>query len=241
MTVDEIRSRMVARQLAARGISDRRVLEAFRIVPRELFVEPELADFAYDDRPLPIGEGQTISQPYIVALTAEALRLQVTDRVLEIGTGSGYAAAILSRVAAEVFSVEWHEVLAAQARERLAKLGYRNVEIRRGDGTLGWTEHAPYDAIAVAAGGRQIPRALLGQLRLGKRLVIPIGPDETSQVLVRVTYAGQDDFHRDSLGNVRFVPLIENGESQVSPAVDSLARHHHLDGSRRRGRGTSAF
>jgi protein-L-isoaspartate(D-aspartate) O-methyltransferase len=201
---------MVAVQLAARGISDRRVLAAFRTVPRERFVSGRLAEHAYDDRPLPIDEGQTISQPYIVALTAEALRLQSTDRVLEVGTGSGYAAAILSRVAAEVFSVEWHEALAAQARERLLQLGYRNVEICRGDGTLGWPEHAPYDGIAVAAGGRQIPPALLDQLRVGGRLVIPVGPDEMSQVLLRVTREGPDDFHREALGDVRFVPLVEN-------------------------------
>ena len=199
---------MVELQLAGRGISEPRVLDAFRAVPREAFVPPELAEFAYKDAPLPIGEDQTISQPYIVAVTIEALRLRGDERVLEIGTGSGYAAAVLSRIAKQVFTVERRASLANEARERLARLGYRNVDVLHGDGTLGWPEHAPYDAIAVAAGGPQVPKALLDQLAPGGRLVIPVGPDESSQVLTRVTRVGADDFREEPLIEVRFVPLI---------------------------------
>lgn len=207
---------MVQRQLAARGIRDPRVLDAFRVVPRESFLPPELAEFAYRDTPLPIREEQTISQPYIVALTAQSLRLEGRERVLEIGTGSGYAAAILSRLARDVYTVERHETLATEARDRLEGLGCSNVEVLRGDGTLGWPEHAPYDAIAVAAGGPQVPKALRDQLAIGGRLVIPIGPDESSQTLVRVTRVGPDDFREEELTQVRFVPLIgEQGWSEA--------------------------
>ncbi len=199
---------MVDLQLAGRGITDPRVLKAFRSVPREAFIPAELAEFAYRDAPLPIGEDQTISQPYIVALTTEALRLTGDERVLEVGTGSGYAAAVLSRVAKAVFTVERRESLAREAEERLGRLGYRNVEVLHGDGTLGWPEHAPYDAIAVAAGGPRVPKALLDQLAPGGRLVIPVGTDETSQVLTRVTREGANDFREEPLTEVRFVPLI---------------------------------
>jgi protein-L-isoaspartate(D-aspartate) O-methyltransferase len=195
-------------QLAGRGISDPRVLDAFRAVPREAFVPDALAEFAYKDAPLPIGEEQTISQPYIVAVTLEALALTGNDRVLEIGTGSGYAAAVLSRIVREVFTVERRETLASAARERLERLQYRNVQVLHGDGTLGWPEHAPYDAIAVAAGGPEVPRALLSQLRLGGRLVIPVGPDESTQTLMRITREGPETFREESLTAVRFVPLI---------------------------------
>ena len=207
MSFAEDRDRMVELQLAGRGIADRRLLEAFRAVPRESFLPESLVEFAYQDAPLPIGEGQTISQPYIVAVTIEALRLGKDDKVLEIGTGSGYAAAVLSRVAREVFTVERIESLATEARERLARLGYRNVRVLCGDGTLGWPEHAPYDAIAVAAGGPEVPQALLSQLKPGGRLVIPIGPDESSQVLVRVSREEQG-LRQEPIAAVRFVPLI---------------------------------
>ena len=210
----EDRVRMVERQLAARGITDVRVLEAFLSVPREDFVPEELLDRAYDDAPLPIGEGQTISQPYIVALTVEALRLEGGDRVLEIGTGSGYAAAVMSRIAGRVLTVERLPSLAEEAHDRLARLGYANVHVRCGDGTLGWPEHAPYDAIAVAAGGPSPPPALLHQLAPGGSLVIPIGKDDSSQVLMRFVREGRDElsgaprFREESIVGVRFVPLI---------------------------------
>lgn len=200
------RTRMVRQQLASRGISDPRVLDVFSRVPREEFVTPELADSAYTDQPLPIGDGQTISQPYIVALTTEALALRGDERVLDIGTGSGYAAAILSRLAREVFTIERIESLAESARARLARLGYSNVHVMCGDGTLGWPEHAPFDAIAVAASGPVIPNALLAQLAQGGRLVMPVG-FEYGQTLVRVTRLGEM-FRREAIADVQFVPLI---------------------------------
>ena len=181
----------------------------------------ELAEFAYDDAPLPIGDGQTISQPYIVAVTIEALELRGGERVLEIGTGSGYAAAVLSRIAKEVYTVERLESLAARGARRLARLGYDNVHVLCGDGSLGWPEHAPYDAIAVAAGGPEVPEALLAQLALGGRLVIPVGPDESSQMLVRVTRESDGALPQEALADVRFVPLI--GE-QGWPEADRVVR-----------------
>ena len=208
MSLTEARSQMVDLQLAGRGLSDERLLEAFRTVPREAFVPADLVDFAYRDGPLPIGEEQTISQPYVVAVTIEALGLKGHERVLEIGTGSGYAAAVLSRLAKDVFTVERRESLATNARERLAQLAYANVYVLQGDGTLGWSEHAPYDAIAVAAGGPHVPKALLAQLAPGGRLVIPVGPDESSQTLMRVTRVGPSDFREEPLTQVCFVPLI---------------------------------
>jgi protein-L-isoaspartate(D-aspartate) O-methyltransferase len=217
------RERMVELQLAGRGIADRQVLEAFRSVQREEFVPEELAEFAYEDSPLPIAGGQTISQPYIVAVTVDALELRGGERVLEIGTGSGYAAAVLSRIADQVYTVERLASLAETARARLAKLGYQNVHVRCGDGTLGWAEHAPYDAIAVAAGGPDVPKALLEQLAPGGRLVVPVGPQET-QELVRVTRE-DERFVRESLGAVRFVPLIgADAWPEGEPAREPLAR-----------------
>jgi protein-L-isoaspartate(D-aspartate) O-methyltransferase len=227
MSVTEARARMVELQLARRGIGDARVLDAFRMVPREAFLPKDLVEFAYEDTPLPIRAGQTISQPYIVALTSEALRLRGTERVLEIGTGSGYAAAILSRLAKEVLTVERLEELAEEARERLARLGYDNVHVLCGDGTLGWPDHAPFDAIAVAAGGPTIPNALIEQLAPNGRLVIPVGPDESSQVLMRVTRDG-DRFRHEELTAVRFVPLI--GE-QGWPEPERVVRPTAVSGS----------
>ena len=176
---------MVERQIEARGVRHPAVLEAMRTVPREAFLAGELAEFAYEDAPLPIEAGQTISQPYIVALMAAALEPRPGDRLLEIGTGSGYAAAVLSRVAADVYTVERHEELARLAESRMRALGYTNVHVLHGDGTLGWAEHAPYDAIVVAAGGPDAPPALLEQLADGGRLVIPIGATPREQELVR--------------------------------------------------------
>lgn len=199
---------MVERHLASRDIAALSVLEAFRRVPRENFIPEDLVQFAYEDSPLPIGEGQTISQPYIVAYMTEALDLEEDDRVLEVGTGSGYAAAILSCIAGEVYTVERIPRLAASARERLRRLGYANVHVLCGDGSLGWPEHAPYDAIAVAAGGPLVPPALLSQLKTGGRLVMPVGKDESSQKLVRVTRETAAHFSEEELTDVRFVPLI---------------------------------
>ncbi|MBX7099477.1 MAG: protein-L-isoaspartate(D-aspartate) O-methyltransferase [Myxococcaceae bacterium] len=202
---------MVRTQLAQRGIRDTRVLGAFRTVPREAFVPEELMDRAFDDGPLPLIEGQTISQPYVVAVTAEALQLRGPERVLEVGTGSGYAAAILGTLAREVFSVERLPALASSARARLARLGFANVQVRCGDGTLGWPEHAPYDAIAVAAGGPKLPPALLGQLAVGGRLVMPLGPEGAPQTLVRITRERAGGLRSEPLMPVRFVPLIGEG------------------------------
>lgn len=206
--LESARSRMVDVHLARRGIADTRVLDAFRNVPREEFVPPELAEFAYDDRALPIGEGQTISQPYVVALTLQQLQLSGGERVLEVGAGSGYAAALLGRLAAQVYTVERVGPLADQARGRLVRLGFANVEVLHGDGSLGWPEHAPYDAIAVAAGGPKAPPALLAQLAVGGRLVMPIGETEESQMLVRITRTGESDYREEPIADVQFVPLI---------------------------------
>jgi protein-L-isoaspartate(D-aspartate) O-methyltransferase len=198
---------MVDRHIRARGVRDPRVLTAMATIPREAFLPPELAEFAYEDRPLPIEAGQTISQPYIVALMTEALRLAPNEDVLEIGTGSGYAAAVLSLVARRVFTLERHAELADLARDRLATLGHDNVEVRCADGTLGWSEHAPYGAIIVAAGGPDAPPTLLDQLAIGGRLVMPVGSSR-AQELVRVTRISRIEYRREDLGSVQFVPLI---------------------------------
>jgi protein-L-isoaspartate(D-aspartate) O-methyltransferase len=203
-----LRARMIATQIEARGIRDQALLAALGSVPREAFLPPELEEFAYHDAPLPIAEGQTISQPYIVALMLAALQLEPTDRVLEIGTGSGYAAAVLSRMVAHVYTIERHAELARSAERKLAELGLANVSVLHGDGTLGWPAHAPYDAIVVAAGGPQVPEALLAQLAPGGRLVIPVGGERSLQELVRVTRSPAGSLVRESLGDVRFVPLI---------------------------------
>lgn len=199
------RARMVREHLAARQITDVRVLTAMGSVPREHFVPDELRGFAYDDRPLPIDAEQTISQPYIVAVTLQALGLRGGERVLEVGTGSGYAAALLQCLAREVYSIERLAPLADTARERLHSLGYP-VVVGHGDGTLGWPEHAPYDAIAVAAGGPRVPPALIAQLAPGGRMVIPVREGE-KQWLVRVTRTA-DGIRTEPLEEVRFVPLI---------------------------------
>jgi protein-L-isoaspartate(D-aspartate) O-methyltransferase len=205
---EEARRRMVERQLADRGIVDPRVLAAMAKVPRERFVAAGQASLAYRDGPLPIGEGQTISQPYVVARMTEALALRPTDRVLEIGTGSGYAAAVLAEIAAEVYTIERIPVLAERARARLAELGYATVHVLTGDGTLGWPEHAPYDAIVATAGGPRAPQALLDQLAIGGRLVMPVGPDPYEQQLVRIVRASADGYEHEALEPVAFVPLI---------------------------------
>lgn len=200
------RLRMVDAQLKRRGIADEAVLDAFRVVPREAFVSSEFAESAYDDHPLPIGEGQTISQPYVVALMAEAARLGSASRVLEVGAGSGYAAAIYSRLAREVITIERHRSLAEQARGTIAALGYRNVEVIEGDGSLGHPQRGPYDAILVAAGAPAPPPSLKEQLTEGGRLVIPVSVDSHQDLKV-ITRHG-DDYEEESLGGVRFVPLL---------------------------------
>lgn len=202
------RRRMVNRDLVERGIGDLRVLMAMAAVPRERFLEPSQAAFAYDDGPLPIGDGQTISQPYVVARVVEALALAPADRVLEIGTGSGYAAAVLAEIAAEVYTVERIAALANRARCRLADLGYARVRVLASDGTLGWPEHAPYDAIVATAGGLTVPSPLLDQLAIGGRLLMPVGSLLHEQRLVRVVLAGPGDYHREELDAVAFIPLI---------------------------------
>ncbi len=202
------REKMVASQIEGRGIYDAALLAAFRQVPREAFVTEKYKDFAYDDGPLPILENQTISQPYVVALMIEALGLKSSDRVLEIGTGSGYAAAVLSRVVSEVYTVERIEALVQFSRKNIASLGYDNVFVHSGDGTLGWPEHAPYQGIVVSAGGPQVPLTLKEQLAIGGHLVIPIGKEQRSQQLVRLTRVSEKKFKERKMGHVRFVPLI---------------------------------
>jgi protein-L-isoaspartate(D-aspartate) O-methyltransferase len=219
-TFADKRQRMVEEQLVARGVVDRAVLDAMEAVPREMFVPPAAVKFAYEDAPFPIEEGQTISQPYVVALMAAALTLTPRDRVLEIGAGSGYAAAVLSQIAAEVYAVERHAALAELASRRMKDLGYHNVHIFHGDGTLGWPAHAPYDAIVVAAGGPSVPDALRAQLVLGGRLVIPVGATPRAQELVRVTRISQNEYRQEELGGVQFVPLIgSQGWTDWNPAT----------------------
>jgi protein-L-isoaspartate(D-aspartate) O-methyltransferase len=200
---------MVREQIAARGVVDPRVLAAMRAVPRDRFVPPEVRAHAWNDGPLSIGEGQTISQPYIVAIMAAALELDENDVVLEVGGGCGYSAAVLSCLAARVYTIERHASLAERATATLAELGLGNVEVRHGDGSLGWPEHAPYSAISVAAAPREIPPALLAQLAIGGRLVIPVGAQASDQQLVRVTRTDEEGYEQQALGAVRFVPLIQ--------------------------------
>ena len=224
-----LRNEMVERQIVARGIRSRLVLEAMRKVPREAFVPERLREFAYEDYPLPIAAGQTISQPYIVALMTEALGLKGGETVLEIGTGSGYAAAVLAEIAREVYTVERIDELTAGAAAALAGLGYKNVHVLTGDGTLGWPEHAPYDAIVVTAGGPEVPESLKAQLKVGGRLVIPVGAEPRLQELVRVTRTSEHAFQTEDITGVRFVPLVgEEGwppEGTPSRSRSQAKRH----------------
>lgn len=203
-----MRAEMVAEQLEKRGITETAVLQAMSAVPREQFVPDTYQAHAYNDAPLPIGERQTISQPYIVAFMIQLLALQPGNNVLEIGTGSGYAAAVLSKLAAQVITIERHEKLAVSARERLAALGYDNVIVMEGDGTLGCEDFAPYDGIVVAAGGPHIPMSLKEQLKIGGKLVMPIGSDQRKQTLYQVTRRDAYQFFEKRQGKVSFVPLI---------------------------------
>lgn len=203
-----LRKEMVDNQLIPRGISEPAVLRAMEEVPREVFVPPHLADLAYKDTALPIGEDQTISQPYMVALMIESLNLVPDSQVLEIGTGSGYGAAVLSQIAALVYTVERYANLAQAAEGRFQGLGYNNIQVHIGDGTLGWREHAPYDGIVVTAGGPVIPETLLDQLKVGANLIIPIAAERNLQNLLRIHRKDQDEYQKEDLGAVRFVPLI---------------------------------
>jgi protein-L-isoaspartate(D-aspartate) O-methyltransferase len=224
------RAQLVERHIAHRGVRSPLVLAAMESVPREAFLPEELREFAYDDSPLPIAEGQTISQPYIVAMMTEALELHGGEKVLEIGTGSGYAAAVLSRIAKDVYTVERIGQLAEKSASTLAKLGYGNVHVLHADGTRGWPDHAPYDAIVVAAGGPQVPESLKSQLKIGGRLVIPVGADRRLQELVRVVRVSEHEYTTEELADVRFVPLVgaegwtPQGQRAAKPADSAAAR-----------------
>jgi protein-L-isoaspartate(D-aspartate) O-methyltransferase len=202
------REAMVDRQLKHRGISEQHILDAFLAVPREEFVGPDHAHLAYGDHPLPIEAGQTISQPYIVGLMIQAARIKPRDTVLEVGAGSGYAAAVISRIANKVIAVERQHDLVEVARNRLKRLGYDNVEIVEGDGTRGWPDEAPYDSILAAASGSHVPRPLIEQLAPNGRLVMPVGDPAWVQELVKVTKQKDGILRQENLGGVRFVPLI---------------------------------
>ncbi|MDH3236772.1 MAG: protein-L-isoaspartate(D-aspartate) O-methyltransferase, partial [Alphaproteobacteria bacterium] len=223
-----LREDMVTDQVAARGVRSENVLNAMRKVPRERFLPKGMREFAYEDSPLPIDAGQTISQPYIVAFMAEALDLHGGERVLEIGTGSGYAAAVLAELAGDVYTIERIEELADSAKSTLAKLGYDNVHVLHGDGTLGWPEHAPFDGIVVTAGGPEVPESLQQQLRVGGRMVIPVGARRDVQELVRVTRVSETEFESEDLADVRFVPLV-GAEGWYSGAATISAREHRRE------------
>ena len=200
------RSKMVKVQIAARGLQDPRVLDAMRHVPRHLFVPQARQSDAYNDYPIPIGNGQTISQPYMVALMTELAELGESDRVLEVGTGSGYQAAILAELAAQVVTIERHAELADSARTRLEDLGYENITVVAGDGTLGCPEHAPYNAIVVTAGGPHLPQTLKSQLAIGGRLICPVGPRDIQRLIV--IHRTPDEFVETQSINCIFVPLL---------------------------------
>lgn len=206
---------MVKEQLIDRGIQDDAVLQAMAEVPRHRFLQEKFADLAYQDSPLPIQSGQTISQPFIVAYMIESLQLKSTDKVLDVGAGSGYAAAVMSRIVDEVYAIERYGPLVHAAANILANLNYDNVELRQGDGTLGWPEQAPFDAIAVAAGSPNIPQPLLSQLAVNGRLVIPVGNRPRMQTLKRVRRLSETEYEQVNLDPVRFVPLI--GEAGWDP------------------------
>jgi protein-L-isoaspartate(D-aspartate) O-methyltransferase len=206
----DLRLAMVSQQIEARGVKDPSVLEVMRRVPRDQFVPADMVSKAYEDHPLPIGYGQTISQPYIVALMTEALKIKAGDRVLEIGTGSGYQAAILAELGAEVYTVEIVPELAQQAAERLGSLGYETVHVRNADGYFGWPEHTPYDAIIVTAAPDHLPQPLVSQLREGARLIVPIGPQGAVQTLWLFEKT-EGEVKASNLGEVMFVPLTGSG------------------------------
>jgi protein-L-isoaspartate(D-aspartate) O-methyltransferase len=211
---EQLRQTMVARQLASRGITDRRVLEALRKVPRHLFVPEEFRQLAYEDHPLPIGLEQTISQPYIVALMTELARVASDHTVLEIGTGSGYQAAVLSELAKHVYTIEYLVPLGEAAQKRLAELGYRNVEAKIGDGYRGWPERQPFDSILVTAASEEVPQPLIDQLKPGGRLVIPVGQQDDTQILQVLEKDLKGKITRRNTIPVRFVPLVKGEDRQ---------------------------
>jgi protein-L-isoaspartate(D-aspartate) O-methyltransferase len=202
------REAMVDRQLRRRGITEKWILDAFLEVPREAFVSGGYAHLAYGDHPLPIEAGQTISQPYIVALMIQAAGIGLRDKVLEVGSGSGYAAAVISRIAGKVIGIECRHELAEASRERLSRLEFDNVEIVEGDGSVGWPAEAPYDAILAAASGSHVPQALIGQVAEEGRIVMPLGEPGSVQELVKLTKRADGTVERENLGDVRFVPLV---------------------------------
>jgi len=206
------RQAMVENDIKGRGIKDKKVLVVMGRIPRHLFVDEDLRNRAYADYPLPIGEGQTISQPYVVALMTEALRLKTSDRVLEIGTGSGYQAAVLSEIVKEVYTIEIRKSLSDMAAKRLKELGYMNVRVKYADGYYGWEEHAPFDAIIITAAANHIPPPLIKQLREGGRLITPLGSTVYYQTLTLVTKKKGGDLDVEQMGSVAFVPMI--GEAQ---------------------------
>ncbi len=214
MRMDELRERMVERQIRARGIADTKVLEAMRRVPRHLFVPEFVREQAYEDYPLPIGAEQTISQPYIVALMTSLLELKGGEKVLEIGTGSGYQAAVLAEIAGKVYTIEILEELANQARETLTALGYKNLELRVGDGWMGWPTAAPFDGILVTAAPPKVPQALVDQLAVGGRLVIPVGRTFQDLLVLTRTPSG---IERRTVIPVRFVPMTGEAQRQTTP------------------------
>jgi protein-L-isoaspartate(D-aspartate) O-methyltransferase len=203
----EDRAEMVTRQIADRGISDQRVLSAMRKVPRHEFVPESEKRYAYRDTPLPIGQGQTISQPYIVALMTELARPDKSHRVLEIGTGSGYQAAVLAEIVEHVYTIEIEATLAQRAAEALQKLGYENVTVRAGDGYAGWVEHAPYDVIMITAAPDHVPQPLIDQLKPGGVMVVPVGPTHATQELRVLEKDASGKVISKSVTPVRFVPL----------------------------------
>lgn len=215
------REEMVERQLKRRGIRDQNILDAFLEVPREAFISKDYAHLAYGDHPLPIESGQTISQPYIVGLMIEAAEIERGERVLEIGAGSGYAAAVMSRIAERVVAIERHSELARIAQERMDRLGYSNVRIVEGDGTRGCPEEAPFDAILAAASGSHVPDRLIDQLAPDGRLVMPVGDPGWVQKLVKVTKRQDGSTEREDLGGVRFVPLIGGSRAALRRARPS--------------------
>ena len=216
------RIRMVETQIAGRGIRDPLLLEAIGSTPREKFVSPGFERLAYEDGPLPIGQGQTISQPYIVALMIEAAGIRPGARVLEVGAGSGYAAAVMSRIAGQVYAIERHPSLAKEAEQRFQQLGYNNITLRVGDGSRGWPEAGPFDAVLVSAAAPVVPADLKQQLVVGGRLLIPVGAAHGSQRLHGITRTGPTEFEDENLGGVAFVPLIseqgwKEGAQQPAP------------------------